>query len=204
MNLFVELASAKMAASESRSRRLEDGGWLVVRHNGRYCVQRPLSKLEDLGSFFHKPVFRLMEEDNFEYPEIFSVVFKDVTCRSVNNFSNGFLNLVIMVDPNNPIHTRLFHFVLALDLQANSIKISVDRAQLITQTDLCLFESILKICAREFYSKDKCVFFRTRKQIGRAKRRYLAWLETQLEKFKDSKSAWEAIVTREQFYAKEM
>lgn len=189
--MFVELASAKAESPDPKfeRERLKENGWEVRKHRGRYYIKRQLPAIEDFGkNYFGKTFFALVGIDDFPemYTEIFSVEFRDVKCRSVNHILGGTLNPAIMVDPTDPIHTRLFHFALAIDMTLKTIKVIVSNKQLITIVDLETFEKLLLVCSREFYT-DKLVFFNTRKGIGIAKRRHLT----------GASGSWNVVVGRE-------
>jgi len=111
--------------------------------------------------------------------EIVHVTFPTVTCSSVGSFIGGHLGRVILIDPKDPIHSKLFHFELQVDISERGGSIEVRTAQ--NHLNLDLFMRVLQICQREFYQKGEMVRFSSRKYVGRTKRRYLLWLDREGE-----------------------
>lgn len=192
MNLNISLASAKTPTLMAVSEQLDD--YESKQLAGRHWVSRLLPKDQLVGEvarLWATPIFGF--RDTFdtslasgpqfvasavkEPAAIISVTFTDVKCTQVCGLSCGALDKVIMVNPDDPVHSRLFNFRLNVDVRKRSrtITVSADYPH-ITPENLEPFLRVLDICIREFY-QEKPVHFQGRKYIGTVKRRYLFWLK---------------------------
>lgn len=186
MNFNISLASAKTPTLMALSEQLD--GYESKQLAGRHWVSRLLPKDQLVGEvarLWATPIFGfrdtfdtlLASEPQFVASAIISVTFTDVKCTQVCGLSCGALEKVIMVNPDDPVHSRLFNFRLNVDVRKRSrtITVSADYPH-ITPKNLEPFLRVLNICFREFY-QEKPVHFQGRKYIGQAKRRYVFWLK---------------------------
>ncbi|OGZ98547.1 MAG: hypothetical protein A3C07_01190 [Candidatus Sungbacteria bacterium RIFCSPHIGHO2_02_FULL_47_11] len=111
--MYLTIASAKTMYSEAEKKRLEELGYTVWRSRGRYYASRPIQSFEEVATVWGKEFFDFLIEGT-RYPEIIGVRFEEVTCHSVRHHVWGQMSGVIMIDPDNPIHTELFPFTLKL------------------------------------------------------------------------------------------
>ena len=177
MQLEIVVVSEKCAPSESETKRLrEELGFQVFKHRGRYWASKPVADLESVVAVWGKQIFQLPDGASGR-PYMLGVRFNDVTCASVVPFIDGYVGRVIMVDPSDPLHTSLFAFAVAHYPSQRMIEVRMERAQADFGNNAELLLSVLRVCAKQFYVPGKRVQFHDRKNVRRAKRRYLLWLE---------------------------
>ena len=212
----ITLVSGKREALSEEKEQLEGLGWEVRRRRGRYYVYRNIPGLEEIRYFWGQELF----SGEPSMTERVTVTFTDVKCKSVASCLEGEVGRVILVDPLDPIHSPLFPFVV--NIKARSAGLITVKA-VYGHLDLELFMRVLEICQREFYREGNVVHFSSRKYIGRAKRRYLLWLDREgrfpdeqtvtmaddcklgmarrkeeIGKLRNARGIWEALVKTEQ------
>lgn len=142
--------------------------WCTKRERYSLTLTVPI---EEASSYWCDPLF------DGQHAEIIKVSFFEVKFDSINSYLGG--SFCLMADPSNPVHSRLFKFQIETDWSFMPSGTKLESCTVVFQKvkkeDKHLFERLLSICEQKFYSPG-IINLLTRKNVGKAKRRYLLFL----------------------------
>ena len=151
---------------------------IVARAKRGIKVFKPICEgFDEIGSYWNRNIFFPENPEYTSSPVSASLLFNDVKCKKLNGKKQGQLSCALMVDPVNPIYSRLFKFTFWVNLYKRSIEVELDNGNFTKDGSYVNFLVLLDACKREFYQEGGEVFFNSRKSIRRAKQRYLFWLK---------------------------
>ncbi|MFH1522320.1 MAG: hypothetical protein ABIE43_00700 [Patescibacteria group bacterium] len=148
--------------------RLVKQGFEVTwgKHKRHYATCK-IQNLDQLKKYWGQDIFWMGLAYHVHTPEQIIVTFSDVD-DMVPYVHNG---CAVMVDPFNPIYSKLFTFRVGYNYDEEVVYVHADNKQLEKFENLELFIRVLRNC-----DQNRKASFHSRKRIGTTKRRYLMWL----------------------------
>lgn len=179
--MYLILTSPRSVFDPAEQQRLQDLGYEVAAHRGRYVATRQITDLQEVTQVWDQELFHTPHSNPIA--EWITVEFRGTTGWETK-LLDGSAGRVLMMDPTDPLHSDLFPFHATVDpfygMRAGkqTAALTAQLPQTANPDDLQYFMRALRACHLQFvHGKTINAQFLNRKLIRQAKRRFLFWLE---------------------------